>query len=128
MEPSDEPVLRVNSSQTALVLGGAAPSAILPYNLLHSSLDQIPLQGETAKTLSSVIAPAICSSDLSSRFRVALFLYGPSGNFSTFSIFVLKFVFLTVCLFFVFSLENMVIRLYWSSFVILVSNINIGVP
>ncbi|XP_078175652.1 peroxin 6 isoform X2 [Carex rostrata] len=79
MEPSDEPVLRANSSQTALVLGGAAPSAILPYNLLHSSLDQIPLQGETVKTLSSVIAPAICSSDLSSRFRVALFLYGPSG-------------------------------------------------
>jgi peroxin-6 len=90
MEPSNEPVLCVNCSQTALVLGGAAPSVIPPYNLLYSSSDQIPLQGETVKTLSSVIAPAICPSDLSSRFRVALFLYGPSGNFSTFFILMLK--------------------------------------
>ncbi|KAJ1688521.1 hypothetical protein LUZ63_019911 [Rhynchospora breviuscula] len=79
MEPSDEPVLRVNCSQTTLVLGGAAPSAIPPYNLLCSSSDQVPVQGEAVKTLSFLIASVIYPSVLTSKFRFGLLLHGPSG-------------------------------------------------
>ncbi|KAJ4797804.1 hypothetical protein LUZ62_049050 [Rhynchospora pubera] len=79
MEPSDEPVLRVNCTQTTLVLGGAAPSAIPPYNLLCSSSDQVPVQGEAVKTLSFLIASVIYPSVLTSKFRFGLLLHGPSG-------------------------------------------------
>ncbi|KAJ3704524.1 hypothetical protein LUZ61_008229 [Rhynchospora tenuis] len=79
MEPSDEPVLRVNCSQTTLVLGGAAPSAIPPYNLLCGSSDQVPVHSEAVKTLSCLIASVIYPSVLTSKFRFGLLLHGPSG-------------------------------------------------
>ncbi|KAJ4749247.1 hypothetical protein LUZ62_083652 [Rhynchospora pubera] len=78
MEPSDELVFRVNCSQTALVLGGAAPSAIPPYNLFYNSSEQVPPQIETIKTLSTSIARMLCPS-IHLNYRFGLLLYGPSG-------------------------------------------------
>jgi peroxin-6 len=80
MEPINEPFLRVNHNHTALVLGGSATSSI-PYNLFASNASGfMPLQDEAVKTLASILLPALFPSDLSSKFRIAVFLYGPEGK------------------------------------------------
>lgn len=79
IEPSEEPVLRVNRSKTALVLGGSVPSAVPPDLLIPGPKHLTPLQGDTVQTLASILTPTLCSSALSSRFRVAILLYGLSG-------------------------------------------------
>lgn len=79
MEPSDEVVLRVNHAQTALVLGGSVSSAVPPDLLVDECSDFSPLQGEAVKTLASVLTPPLCPSTVSSKFRVAVLLYGPAG-------------------------------------------------
>ncbi|XP_062087439.1 peroxisomal ATPase PEX6 [Humulus lupulus] len=79
MEPSDEQILLVNRTQTALVLGGNAPSAIPPDLLVARSKGFAPLQEETVKLLASVLTPAICPSTLSSKFRVSVLLHGLAG-------------------------------------------------
>lgn len=80
MEPSDVPVLRVNRTQTALVLGGSVPSSIPPDLLLPRSKGLVPLHGNTVKTLASILTPLLCPSTLSSKFRVAVLLYGLPGT------------------------------------------------
>ncbi|KAL5561531.1 hypothetical protein UlMin_031278 [Ulmus minor] len=79
MEPSEEPVLRVNRTQTALVLGGNVPSAVPPDLLVAGTKGFAPLQGDTVKTLASILTPAICPSALSSKYRVSILLYGLAG-------------------------------------------------
>ncbi|WVZ87148.1 hypothetical protein U9M48_033835 [Paspalum notatum var. saurae] len=79
MEPSDEPILRVNCNETALVLGGAAASAIPPYSFFAAPGDSVPLHGEIVEHLTSIIAPALCPSDVLPRIKFSTFLYGPSG-------------------------------------------------
>ncbi|KAJ6843547.1 peroxisome biogenesis protein 6 [Iris pallida] len=82
MEPLNELILRVNCvsySETSLILGGSASSAIPPHLFAKRSKDFIPMQVDTVKLLSSVLAPALCPSSLSSKFRVALFLHGSPG-------------------------------------------------
>jgi len=82
MEPLNEPILRVNCNQTALVLGGSVASALPPDLFVNNSNDMMPLQADTMKTLASILAPTLCPSALSSKFRVSVFLYGPSGTFT----------------------------------------------
>lgn len=84
MEPSDEAVLRVNHAQTALVLGGTVPSAVPPDLLIDGPKGFAPLQGDTVKILASILAPPLCPSALSSKFRVAVLLSGLAGVFHTF--------------------------------------------
>lgn len=79
MEPSDEQVLKVNRSQTAVVLGASLPSAIPPDLLLDGQKGFAPLQGDTVKTLASILTPPLCPSALSSKFRVAILLSGLTG-------------------------------------------------
>lgn len=79
MEPSDEPILRVNRTQTALVLGGSVPSAVLPDLLMARPKGFAPLQSETVNALASILAPALCPSALSSKFRVSVLLFGLPG-------------------------------------------------
>ncbi|KAB1203040.1 Peroxisome biogenesis protein 6 [Morella rubra] len=79
MEPSDEQVLRVNSTQTALVLGGSVPSAVPPDLLIPGPTSFAPLQQDTVKTLASILTPPLCPSALSSKFRVSVLLYGLAG-------------------------------------------------
>lgn len=79
LEPSDEKVLRVNSTQTALVLGGSVPSAVPPDLLIAGPKDFAPLQGDTVKILASILTPPLCPSALSSKFRVSVLLYGLAG-------------------------------------------------
>ncbi|KAG8389450.1 hypothetical protein BUALT_Bualt02G0230700 [Buddleja alternifolia] len=79
MEPSEEPILRINRSQTALVLGGGVPSALPPHPLIPRSISFSPLQEDTILDLASVLAPTLCPSALSSKFRVAILLHGVSG-------------------------------------------------
>ncbi|KAJ9187738.1 hypothetical protein P3X46_003160 [Hevea brasiliensis] len=79
MEPSDETILRVNHTKTALVLGGAVPSALPPDLLIDGAKGFSPFQVDTAKTLASILAPPLCPSALSSKFRVSVLLYGPEG-------------------------------------------------
>lgn len=79
MEPSDEPLLRVNRIQTALVLGGNVSSAIPPELLVPRFRSFVPLQGDTVNILGSILAPPLCPSALSSKFRVAVLLSGLSG-------------------------------------------------
>lgn len=83
MEPSEEPFLRANRTQTALVLGGNAPSAIPPDFLIPGPQGFLPLQVNTVKTLASILMPALCPSPLSSKFRVAVLLSGLPGIFHT---------------------------------------------
>lgn len=78
MEPSDEPILRVNCNETALVLGGAASAAIPPCSFAASG-DSVPLHDEIVERLASIIAPALCPSDILPRIKFSTFLYGPSG-------------------------------------------------
>ncbi|XP_062226738.1 peroxisomal ATPase PEX6 [Phragmites australis] len=79
MEPSDEPTLRVSCNETALVLGGAASAAIPPYSFFAASGDSVPLHGEIVEHLASIIAPALCPSDILPKIKFSTFLYGPSG-------------------------------------------------
>lgn len=78
-EPSDEPVLRINRSQTALVLAASTPSAVPPNLLLSGQRGFAPLHQDTIKTLASIITPTLCPSALSSKFRVAVLLFGLPG-------------------------------------------------
>jgi peroxin-6 len=79
MEPSDEPILRVNCNETALVLGGAASAAIPPYSFFAASGDSLPLHGEIVEHLASIIAPTLCPSDILPKIKFSTFIYGPSG-------------------------------------------------
>uniref|UniRef100_A0A0E0KV92 Peroxisomal ATPase PEX6 n=1 Tax=Oryza punctata TaxID=4537 RepID=A0A0E0KV92_ORYPU len=79
MEPSDEPVLRVNCNQTALVLGGGASASIPPYSLFASPGASVPLHSEIVEHLASIIAPALCPSNILPKVKFSTFLYGPSG-------------------------------------------------
>ncbi|CAN4113670.1 unnamed protein product [Withania somnifera] len=79
MEPSEEPVLRVNRSRTALVLGGNVPSAVPPDFLIPRPQGSLPLQVSTVKTLASILIPPLCPSALSSKFRVVVLLHGLTG-------------------------------------------------
>ncbi|PWA43544.1 peroxin 6 [Artemisia annua] len=78
-EPTDEPVLRINRTQTALVLAASAPSALPPDLLLPGKRGFAPLHQDTVKTLASIITPTLCPSELSSKFRVAVLLFGLHG-------------------------------------------------
>ncbi|XP_015692281.2 peroxisome biogenesis protein 6 [Oryza brachyantha] len=79
MEPSDEPILRVNCNQTALVLGGSASAPIPPYSLFAAPGVSVPLHSETVEQLASIIAPALCPSNILPKVKFSTFLYGPSG-------------------------------------------------
>ncbi|CAA0828182.1 Peroxisome biogenesis protein 6 [Striga hermonthica] len=79
MEPSEEPVLRVNRSQTALVLGGASPCAVPPDPLIPRSKNITPLQEDAVLAIASVLAPALCPSAFTSKFRVSILLHGAPG-------------------------------------------------
>ncbi|XP_020269386.1 peroxisome biogenesis protein 6, partial [Asparagus officinalis] len=79
MEPLNEPILRINCNQTALVLGGSVASAVPPDLFVNTFHESMPLQADTVRKLASILAPTLCPTSLSSRFRVAVFLYGPSG-------------------------------------------------
>ncbi|XP_076888594.1 peroxisomal ATPase PEX6-like [Bidens hawaiensis] len=78
-EPSDEPILRINRTETALVLSASTPSAIPPNLLLNKKQGFSPLHQDTVKTLASIIAPTLCPSALSSKFRVSVLLFGVPG-------------------------------------------------
>lgn len=80
MEPSDNPVLRVNCTKTALVLGGNVPSGVPPDLLCDHPKTFAPLQGDTVKILASVLMPSLCSSALAVKFRVAVLLSGLTGD------------------------------------------------
>ncbi|KAA8543139.1 hypothetical protein F0562_021366 [Nyssa sinensis] len=67
------------STQTALVLGGTVPSAVPPDLLIARPNDFMPLQVDTVRTLASILTPTLCPSALSSKFRVAILLYGLPG-------------------------------------------------
>ncbi|KAL6500368.1 hypothetical protein OROHE_025734 [Orobanche hederae] len=79
MEPSEEPVLRVNRSQTALVLGGGVPSAVPPLPLIPRVKSFSPVQEDAVLALASILAPTLCPSAFSSKFRVAILLHGVPG-------------------------------------------------
>ncbi|KAK6937427.1 ATPase, AAA-type, core [Dillenia turbinata] len=79
IEPSDEPILLVNNIQTALVLGGSVSSALPPDLLIGGSKGLAPIQRDIVKTLAAILVPPLCPSALSSKFRVAVFLYGLPG-------------------------------------------------
>ncbi|RHN47707.1 putative ATPase, AAA-type, core, P-loop containing nucleoside triphosphate hydrolase [Medicago truncatula] len=79
MEPSDEPVLRVNKTLTALVLVVSSPSALPPDLLTTGPEGPVPLLRDTVKILVSILAPTLCPSALSSKFRVSVLLYGLEG-------------------------------------------------
>lgn len=82
MEPSDEPVHRVNCNQTALVLGGGASASIPPYSLFASPGASVPLHSEIVEHLASIIAPALCPSNILPKVKFSTFLCGPSGYFT----------------------------------------------
>ncbi|GMI73773.1 peroxin 6 [Hibiscus trionum] len=79
VEPSDENNLRVNRTQTALVLGGSVPSAVPPDLLISGTKSFTPLQGDTVKILASILTPPLCRSPLSLKFRVSVLLHGLPG-------------------------------------------------
>ncbi|KAJ9547632.1 hypothetical protein OSB04_020175 [Centaurea solstitialis] len=78
-EPSDEPILRINRTETALVLAASVPSAVPPNLLIAGQRGFAPLHQDTVKTLASIITPTLCPSALSSKFRVAVLLFGLPG-------------------------------------------------
>lgn len=80
MEPSAELVLRVNRAHTALVLGGNVPSALPPDLFTPGPKGFVPIHENTVKMLASILTPAICPSELSSKFRVAVLLCGLAGS------------------------------------------------
>ncbi|MBA0753653.1 hypothetical protein Gogos_021146, partial [Gossypium gossypioides] len=71
VEPADEAILRVNRTQTALVLGGSVPSAVPPDLLISGSKSVAPLQGDAVKILASILTPPLCPSPLSLKFRLS---------------------------------------------------------
>ncbi|CAN8295835.1 unnamed protein product [Cochlearia groenlandica] len=79
MEPCNERFLRVNHSQTALVLGGSVSSALPPDLLVAKSKVPMPLQENVVNILASVLSPPLCPSALSSKLRVAVLLQGLPG-------------------------------------------------
>ncbi|KAI4349624.1 hypothetical protein L6164_010189 [Bauhinia variegata] len=79
MEPSEEPVLCINRTSTALVLGGSSPSALPPNFLIAGPEEIVPLQGDAVKILASILTPPFCPSALSSKFRVSVLLFGLAG-------------------------------------------------
>ncbi|CAM0902833.1 unnamed protein product [Alopecurus aequalis] len=79
MEPSDDPILRVKCDQTALVLGGSASAPVPPCSFFAANDDSVPLHGEIVEQLASIIAPALCPSNILPRIKFSTFLYGPSG-------------------------------------------------
>lgn len=83
MEPSNERFLRVNHSQTALVLGGTVSSGLPPDLLVSRSKVHMPLQEDTVNLLASVLSPPLCPSALSSKLRVAVLLHGLPGTFAS---------------------------------------------
>lgn len=85
MEPSNERFLRVNHSQTALVLGGTVSSGLPPYLLVSRSKVPMPLQEDTVNILASVLSPPLCPSALSSKLRVAVLMHGLPGTFASLS-------------------------------------------
>jgi peroxin-6 len=91
MEPSDEPILRVNCDQTALVLGGSASAPVPPCSIFAAYDVSVPLHGEIVEQLASIIAPALCPSNILPRIKFSTFLYGPSGycNITAVSSFVI---------------------------------------
>ncbi|XP_047972026.1 peroxisome biogenesis protein 6 isoform X3 [Salvia hispanica] len=80
MEPSEEPLLRVNRHQTALVLGGGVPSAIPPDPLIPQPKRVYHLQDDAVLALASIVAPTLFPSALSSKFRVSILLHGAAGS------------------------------------------------
>lgn len=90
MEPSDEPVLRVNKTLTALVLVGSSPSPLPPDLLVAGKEGPVPLQRDIVKTLASILTPTFCPSALSSKFRVSVLLYGLAGVFYFVKLYLLK--------------------------------------
>ncbi|XP_047310635.1 peroxisome biogenesis protein 6 [Impatiens glandulifera] len=79
MEPSDEPILRVNRTKTALVLGGSVRSSIPPDMLFPRMKGFAPLELDLVKKLACILAPSLCPSALSSKFRIAVLLSGLQG-------------------------------------------------
>lgn len=79
MEPSEEPVLCINRTQTALVLGGSVHSAVPPDLLVGLPTRLAPVQANTVKLLASILTPPLCPSPLSSRYRISVLLYGMAG-------------------------------------------------
>ncbi|XP_010457304.1 PREDICTED: peroxisome biogenesis protein 6 [Camelina sativa] len=79
MEPSNERFLRVNHSQTALVLGGTVSSGLPPDLLVSRSKVPMPLQEDIVNILASVLSPPLCPSALASKLRVAVLLHGLPG-------------------------------------------------
>ncbi|CAH2039065.1 unnamed protein product [Thlaspi arvense] len=79
MEPSNERFLRVNHSETALVLGGTVSSGLPPDLLVSRSKVPMPLQEDTVNILASVLSAPLCPSALSSKLRVAVLLHGLPG-------------------------------------------------
>ena len=73
MEPSDEPILRVNCNETTLVIGGAASAAIPPYSFFASSGNSVPLHSEVVEHLASVIAPTFSPSDILPNIKFSTF-------------------------------------------------------
>ncbi|XP_041999506.1 peroxisome biogenesis protein 6-like isoform X2 [Salvia splendens] len=80
MEPSEEPVLRINRHQTALVLGGGVPSAIPPDALIPQPKRVYHLQDDAVLALASIVAPTLFPSALSPKFRVSILLHGAAGS------------------------------------------------
>ncbi|CAO2823874.1 unnamed protein product [Amaranthus hypochondriacus] len=80
LDPPEEPILRVNREQTALVLGGSAAAAFPPDLLISEPVDIAPLQRDTIKSLGSILTPPLCPSVLSSKFGVSILLHGLAGS------------------------------------------------
>ncbi|KAG9439505.1 hypothetical protein H6P81_019670 [Aristolochia fimbriata] len=79
MEPTNEPFLRVNRNETAVVLGGSVTSSVPPISLLAGLKSLLPLHYDVVKALASILTPSLCPSVLSSKFRTAVLLFGLAG-------------------------------------------------
>ncbi|KAL2931910.1 Peroxisome biogenesis protein 6 [Bienertia sinuspersici] len=80
LDPLDEPILRVNRKETALVLGGSAAAAFPPDLLISEPIEIAPLQRDTIKSLGCILTPPLCPSVLSSKFSVSVLLHGLAGS------------------------------------------------
>ncbi|KMT04629.1 hypothetical protein BVRB_8g182820 [Beta vulgaris subsp. vulgaris] len=80
LDPPEEPILRVNRKQTALVLGGSAAAAFPPDLLISEPISIAPLQRDTIKALGCILTPPLCPSVLSSKFSVSVLLHGLAGS------------------------------------------------
>lgn len=77
----EELVLRVNRTQTALVLGGSSSSAIPPDILIPGPKVFVPVQLNIVKALASILAPPLCPSTLSSKYRISVLLHDLNGSY-----------------------------------------------